>query len=208
MANWSCGELVDWRTGDPLAFGLDSSASMQCNSESVRRDGLGRFWNFKMWRLSLVIYLLLAAGLGNSSCCCTAARWSGWLSTWGLSISALSSENQPGSAPSACCESRAGRRTVSVSPGSAPAGWASPLEEPTGPSCDCPSGGCRAALSRLAELTGTVGEADDLVRGLGEEDLGLGSDRFRWPLEAPLAWTEPPPITGRETRISHCSWRC
>jgi len=203
---WRFDHVAIWPRRDlvhPLTSHLDSPAIMVCNSESVRRHGLGRFGNLMMWRLSLVIYLLLAVGMGNSSCCCTAARWSGWISTWGSS-----SASPPGTAASPCCGERTGRRTASASAGSAPDGWASPLEEPTGPPCDCPPGVCWGELSRPTGLPSSVVQADDLVRDLGVLLSRLDVDQFPQPFSETFPRTAPPPLSGREARISHCSWRC
>jgi hypothetical protein len=164
-----------------------------------------------MWRKSLVIYLLLAAVAGNSPCCCAAARWSGWLATWGSKAADLS--DVTGSSAATCCGHRSAPCAVRRAESSRLEHLASQRPnglnaEPPGPACECEAEDCVGELFRPVVLGRGLGES----AGAGIELPALvtsGWDAGRdCPEDLGSGWRGPPPRAGRETRICFCSWRC
>jgi hypothetical protein len=177
-----------------------------CNLGQVQRNEPAGWWIETMWRTSLVIYLLLAAAAGNSPCCCAAARWSGWIATWGLS--AVQDVEAPRPFTPECCGHRAESRTDRGRHAADSQPLITRNGQPSVPACDCHAGACVGELSRTIspgsgneESSGPRVELPTLVTEWWDADFdGLKNPRS--------VWRVPPPLTGRETRICHCSWHC
>lgn len=148
-----------------------------------------------MFRIALTAYLMLTSLTGFSPCCCTASRI----------VASIGIGKSPAGHTATCCGHFGGCEEEDQDP-KPDSLESSPLQAPH--RCQCVKNTCGGVPSQKIEMI--VGQAEswllngclvpaDLYRGLVcVENVSLADLR------------ESPPVasSGRELRVSLCSWRC
>lgn len=182
-------------------FGLDWKSSVGCNKGSRSGNGPGRQNESGMFRFLLVGYLLLAAIAGNHPCCCSAARWLGWVQTWGGASDVV---HPP---ISTCCSSGAQLRSAITRRALKAGPLTCEMGRSGGANCQCQSGPCQGVVPQPVPVPDGLAECSEPLPEL----FGLVGIR---PMQGPVTrrgkavFTPPPLLSGRSLRMALCSWHC